>query len=109
MIELRVLVDGLVAQHAPPMYNPALGTFSSRGRAAVTIETLRKILQGVLGEKYDSRMLSVEGKHSGVYIYVPRLSHQWWPGAARANPTLEGDVKDELNHIVTELKKDLEA
>ena len=99
---LQSALDTVLTHHLERFYSRDHGTFASKGIASIVAEALRRILHAALGDKYDSRLIAVEGKGAACYIYVPRLCHQWWPDSPH-----ETSVKAEINYVVTELKKDL--
>jgi hypothetical protein len=98
-VPMATLAETLDSYHAEPFYNETAGTFSSRGRAALVAECLRKMLATADPKLRDSRFVEVQGKAAGCYVFIPRILHQWHP-----TPT---KVQAEFEDVVRELLKDL--
>lgn len=87
--------------HAPIFYRGP--QFSSRGRAAIVAEQIRRELAALHPRLSDSRFVAIEGKGPDSYIYIPRVYHVWQP----ADGSVEA-ITAEFDKVVAELKKDLE-
>jgi hypothetical protein len=96
---MATLVATLDSYHSDAFYNHHSGTFSSRGRAALAAECLRKMLALTDPKLRDSRFVDVQGKAAGCYVFIPRILHQWHPTPP--------DIEVEFNTVVAELLKDL--
>lgn len=98
-VPMATLVETLDSYHADSFYNETAGTFSSRGRAALVAECLRKMLALTDPKLRDSRFVEVQGKAAGCYVFIPRILHQWHPTPP--------DIEAEFKTVVDELLKDL--
>lgn len=90
----------LVEFHSPVVHKAPL--FTSRGRAALVAESIRKALQAHHPRLSDSRFVAIEGKGSGCYVTIPRLQHTWNVGNGSAE-----SVAHELAYVIEELSKEL--